>query len=151
MPTGAETNQQRLFETAELRQFGLKALLVATAFISIELAIVRIAGRVAVPACVHLTATAALLVWTRGWTWRGARIGFAAGGCLAGFLLFESGAATFQDCLLMLMSFSSFGSWIGVALHGMERGHPVCALALLLACYWAAIVIGVVEAGTVNF
>lgn len=151
MPTGAKTKQQRLVGPAEPRQFGLKSLFAAMAFVSIEFAVVRLLGRVAVPVCVHLTATAALLTWTKGSTWRGARIGFAAGGCLAGLLLFESGAATFQDWMLLLMTYGSFGSWIGVALHGMERGHPICALALLLACFWPPLVIGVMEAGTIDF
>lgn len=151
MPPNATIKQRPHIGPAELRQFGLKSLLAAMAFVSIELAVVRILGRAAVPLCVHLTATAAILAWTKGATWRGARIGFAVGGCLAGLLLFESGAVTFQNCMVLLMTYGSFGSWIGVALHGMERGHPICALALLLACYWPALVFGVLEASTIDF
>ena len=84
MPENAITEQRPDIGPVELRQFGLKAVFAAMAFVSIELAVVRLLGRVAVPVCVHLTVTAALLTWTKGSTWRGARIGFAAGACLVG-------------------------------------------------------------------
>lgn len=73
------------------RQFGLTTVFVATAFFAVQFAVIRLLGWIAIPVCVHLTATAAILIWTRDRTWRGAQLGFAVGFVLAALLLIRIG------------------------------------------------------------
>ena len=136
MPQNATMKQRPYVGPAELRQFGLKAMFVAMSLISVECAVVRLLGRIAVPLCVHFTATAAILAWTKGSTWRGAGIGFASGACLVGMLALPLLADSFRTFFLSLLTFGSFGSWIGAALQGMGKGYSLCALALLVALHW---------------
>lgn len=118
------------------RQFGLTTLFVATAFFAVQFAVIRLLGWIAIPVCVHLTATAAILAWTRDRTWRGAHLGFSVGFILAALLLLAAGGGTFPGSLLFLFSLATLGSWIGAARNGSANNEPACGLALFAALIW---------------
>lgn len=124
------------------RQFGLFDLFAATTLFCVLFAIFGLSGRAAVWVLVQLCATGAIVASTGGRTWRGAKVGFVVGACVAGMLLLtqEFRDTAWRGALLLWMG--TFGAWVGAAAHGIAADNARCVIALLAAFLWAMAVLG---------
>ena len=117
-------------------QFGLKAIFLATAFIGLELGIIRWLGQLAIPLCTELAVCAGLLAWTSGRGSRGALSGLFLGVVAGGLIALSADPIMASDFFLLFATLAVFGSWIGCSIQAAGAGFFCGLIALWGASCW---------------